>query len=111
MKFSLCLAIIAVGLLGSASSDPIQHNSDLAKKQVEETFLKAVKTAEIVKCNSDAECNNGQCSDQKECECNLGFVNYNGKACSYEQKNKITAFLLSLFLGNFGADWFYLSQG
>ena len=28
-----------------------------------------------------------------------------------DQKSKLTAFLLSLFLGSFGADWFYLSLG
>lgn len=110
MKFNLCLSIIAIGLVGLAVSDPIQHSSDLARKQVEETFKDVVKAVEI-KCNTNSECNNGQCGDNKVCQCNLGFVNYDDKACSYEQKNKVTAFLLSLFLGNFGADWFYLAQG
>ena len=28
-----------------------------------------------------------------------------------DKKSKLVAFLLSFFLGEFGADWFYLSQG
>ena len=29
----------------------------------------------------------------------------------HEKKSKLAAFLLSFFLGGFGADWFYLSRG
>lgn len=31
--------------------------------------------------------------------------------CAYEQKKKLTAFLLSLLAGGLGADWFYLAAG
>ena len=34
-----------------------------------------------------------------------------GKPCEYAQKSKLTAFLISFFLGAVGGDWFYLSQG
>ncbi len=47
-----------------------------------------------------------------ECQCVRGWTTWkDGVPCSYEQKSKLAAFVLSFLLGNFGADWFYLSQG
>jgi len=72
-------------------------------------------------CKSQGECGEGTCKFglQKDaegtkhnvCECADGWINHDGKPCSYELKSKLTAFLLSFFLGLLGADWFYLSQG
>merc|ERR1711994_1032103 len=45
------------------------------------------------------------------CECEEGYIHWGKEPCAYEQKSKLTAFLLSFFLGYLGADWFYLSQG
>lgn len=106
MKLNLCFLVI-VSLVGFAMSDPIHHSSDLAKRQVQENGTSLAS----LNCNSDSDCNNGHCLDSKVCKCEIGFVNHDGKACSYEQKSKTTAFLFSLLLGNFGADWFYLSTG
>jgi hypothetical protein len=36
---------------------------------------------------------------------------FSDKPCAYEQKKKLTAFLLSFFVGVFDADWFYLPAG
>ena len=33
------------------------------------------------------------------------------KPCAYQQKEKLTVFLLSFFAGSVGADWFYLAAG
>jgi hypothetical protein len=54
-------------------------------------------------------CNNGTCLNGY-CYCSRGFANFNNTICNYQQKNKLTAFLLSFFLGPLGADWFYLSH-
>ena len=61
-------------------------------------------------CSADRDCAapNGQCLSN-ECVCSRGFVIVDRTGCTYEQKSKLTAFLLSFFVGFFGVDWFYLS--
>ena len=61
-------------------------------------------------CNETIQCNNGACSNGT-CICTDGFVTYGGDVCNFKQREKLTAFLLSFFVGNLGADWFYLAQG
>jgi hypothetical protein len=71
-------------------------------------------------CKSQGDCGEGVCKFGLKleknktvdvCECSEGWINFDGKACSYELKSKLTAFLLSFFIGWLGADWFYLAQG
>ena len=43
-----------------------------------------------------------------------GYVQYGRRLnvnCKYKQKEKLTAFLLSLIIGSTGADWYYLNAG
>jgi hypothetical protein len=54
-------------------------------------------------------CNNGTCISNV-CYCLPGFTSFNNTICMYQQKDKLTAFLISLLIGQLGADWFYLSQ-
>ena len=61
-------------------------------------------------CSSNSACNNGAC-ENGTCVCFSGYVTYKNSPCNYEQKQKLTAFLLSFFSGTFGADWFYLARG
>jgi hypothetical protein len=61
-------------------------------------------------CTVNADCNNGACQ-AGVCVCTAGFVSYQNGTCNYQQKEKLTAFLLSFLVGTTGADWFYLSQG
>merc|ERR1711997_147906 len=61
-------------------------------------------------CGKHGECNATVISSGF-CECEEGYIHWEGEPCAYEQKSKLTAFLLSFFLGILGADWFYLSQG
>ncbi len=61
-------------------------------------------------CSTNSICNNGVC-ENGTCVCFSGYVTYKNSPCSYEQKQKLTAFLLSFFSGTFGADWFYLARG
>jgi TM2 domain-containing membrane protein YozV len=54
-------------------------------------------------CNSDSDCSyNGQCSyDKKFCICNPYYTTNpedNKKQCNYEQKSRLTAFFLELFI-------------
>ncbi|CAF0899463.1 unnamed protein product [Adineta ricciae] len=62
-------------------------------------------------CYVDNECGLGFCSAYK-CQCYPGYITwYFMDTCSYEQRKKLTAFLLSFFVGTLGIDWFYLSRG
>lgn len=61
-------------------------------------------------CVSNSDCNHGKC-ENTTCVCESGYVTYKGVNCNYKQKEKLVAFLLSFFIGNFGADWFYLANG
>lgn len=62
------------------------------------------------KCESDIECNYGECVSFT-CMCYSGYVDYQNTICIYKQKEKIFAFLLSFIIGSLGADWFYLANG
>ncbi len=55
-------------------------------------------------------CGNGNCRNGS-CACSIGFISRGTEACNYKQRDKTTAFLLSMFLGWTGADWYYLAQG
>ena len=45
------------------------------------------------------------------CVCTKPYITLGDKKCSYKEKSKLGAFLLSFLLGNLGVDWFYLSDG
>ena len=58
-------------------------------------------------CTTDSNCNNGICKNNSTCVCNSGFVSFGSNGtCNYEQKNKLTVFLLSFLIGTTGADWY-----
>jgi TM2 domain-containing membrane protein YozV len=62
-------------------------------------------------CSQDNECGLGFCRAYM-CQCYPGYISwYYMEPCAYEQRKKLTAFLLSFFVGTFGVDWFYLSRG
>lgn len=72
-------------------------------------------------CLSDDDCNNGKCeldenafgesNNSTHCVCDDGYLSVDGEECSYQQRSKLAAFLISLFVGGLGVDWFYLSIG
>ena len=69
-------------------------------------------------CNSTHGCgDHGYCftpmpsnASHSICECDKGWKSTEAP-CDYQAKNWLVAFLLSFFLGEFGADWFYLANG
>jgi TM2 domain-containing membrane protein YozV len=63
-------------------------------------------------CSSNQNCAypNGQCV-LNQCVCSKGWIIVDQSGCTYQLKSKLTAFLLSFFVGTFGVDWFYLSRG
>lgn len=67
-------------------------------------------------CTRNSDCVQGICDTNKTipiCLCNRGwtFASDGLERCTYQQKSKLAAFLLSFFAGGLGADWFYLSVG
>ena len=66
-------------------------------------------------CTTSTECGNGHCLPDGPttftCECDKGWISRDGGICNYEQKDKLTAFLLAFFAGVFGAQYFYLASG
>ena len=65
--------------------------------------------------NTDIDCNgHGTCNYYtSSCKCDIGYTTHNsldGTECNYKQKYQMNAFLLSLFLGEFGAGRFYVGD-
>ncbi|CAF0798823.1 unnamed protein product [Adineta steineri] len=76
------------------------------------------ENVQLKDCSLDLDCIHGICNNKNinetYCICERGWTISNKAefyGCTYEQKSKLAAFLLSFFLGGFGADWFYLSVG
>ena len=62
-------------------------------------------------CIASRDCGNGACVE-KACVCTAGFVTRDERSpCSYEQYSQLGAFLISLFVGGLGIDWFVLAKG
>lgn len=62
-------------------------------------------------CYDDRECGLGYCQAYM-CQCFNGYMTWHYmEACTYRQRSKLTAFLVSFFVGMFGVDWFVLSRG
>ncbi|CAF1177871.1 unnamed protein product [Adineta ricciae] len=62
-------------------------------------------------CMTDFNCGHGYCQGYV-CQCYRGYITQRiMDVCNYEQRTKLSAFLLSFFLGIFGSDWFFLSRG
>ena len=62
-------------------------------------------------CSDDSQCGHGFCQANM-CQCYRGFITWRFMdICNYVQRTKLTAFLVSFFLGIFGIDWFVLSRG
>ncbi len=67
-------------------------------------------------CTNNFECVQGVCDTNRTigtCICYRGWTlaRDGSNQCTYQQKSKLAAFLLSFFAGGLGADWFYLSVG
>ena len=108
LSFGLGLVLMFVSLI-NVNSSPTDRQTANISNVVPETINK------IPQCHSDKECGNGKCSNSSTCDCSRGWITnekVTGKTgnCNYDQRSKQTAFFLSLFVGGFGADWFYLSR-
>lgn len=135
MKYSLVyiLAILSITLVVAVNAIPVELNSGsgsgsdsgndsgIAVTDVFDEFESLVLAAKVdptVKCEYNEDCNHGECKPfysrqypdgTLTCFCDSDYTSRNG-ICNYERRDKLTAFLLSFFLGEFGVDWFYLCR-
>lgn len=105
------LAILSIILIVNIFGLP-SNNINQVVLQIQENITQVEFT-----CTDQKDCNNhGVCINGTVCQCETGWTE--GKyatelslgPCSYKQSTKKSAFLFSLLLGFFGADWFYLSR-
>lgn len=79
-----------------------------------ENPLSLKREISALNCTRSSECGHGTCEPDGPtghvCVCKKGWIN-RGRTCNYEQRSKLAAFLISLFAGTLGADWFYLALG
>lgn len=62
-------------------------------------------------CTQNIECGRGFCQGYV-CQCYPGYITWRQmEVCNYQQRTKLTAFLVSFFVGILGIDWFVLSRG
>ena len=62
-------------------------------------------------CTNDFECGRGFCQAYV-CQCYRGYITWKWmEVCNYKQRTKLTAFLVSFFVGVLGIDWFVLARG
>ena len=76
--------------------------------------IQSILSLATATCTTSSDCgSNGVCATTTgTCNCSKGYVTTDStKPCAYQQKSKLTAFLLSFLVGGVGADWFYLAGG
>ena len=101
--------VIALLLIDESESSPTIHRGFLTLNRTVEKLEKP----KITPCVSiyDPVCNHGMCRN-RQCVCDKGWITWkDGQTCSYEQKTKLEAFLVSFLVGVLGVDWFVLAKG
>ena len=100
------MSIIIITGSAVAIEKSTEEGAIMDKSMIDDTFLCSDAS---IDCNGHGICfKNGD-----GCKCDDGFITHNptnDTQCNYEQKSQLTAFLLALFLGEFGAGRFYVGQ-
>jgi TM2 domain-containing membrane protein YozV len=78
------------------------------------TLLAAPTNNPSISCVDNSACNyDGTCTKDGSCKCNSGYATHepdDNTQCNYKQKKQLTAFLLQIFLGYYGAGHFYIGR-
>ncbi|CAH6421657.1 TM2 domain protein [uncultured virus] len=102
-----------LALVGIASYDFMNPDTRYAIKfnnHIEEINVGLRQSNECnLECGLHGICRNDR--SNQICLCDKNWIDNEGTTCSYEQKPKLVAFLLSIFVGEWGVDWFYLAKG
>jgi len=122
MNYSALYAFyFVVGLIvniGIVHKDPPYIYENDTNMTVASDLSRGKQFNELIYCVDNSECNypKGKCveytTDLSICNCKDGYLHKSyDEPCTYHQKDKVASFLFSLFLGEFGADYFYLHRG
>ena len=77
----------------------------------DETRGRATATLRL-NCTSDDDCPKNSICRRQNCVCEKGWLTWpKRKPCSYEQRSKSIALVVSILLGGLGVDWFVLARG
>ena len=106
---NLCL-VFAQNSTSTTNNDLTETESTTTISTTLDTTKNVVNGKQICRPDNPLDCNRvGICSDvvddEWKCICDPGYL---GPECEIKQKQQLTAFLLSFFLGTFGAGRFYL---
>ena len=110
--FVLCLLVLVVAASpgSAASSSWLRFLVPVGPVESPAVAGRGNCSAPGLDCSEHGDC----ASDRSHCRCDAGFTTFPPGAypeCGYEQKGKLTAFLLQFFLGwFFGAGMFYIAQ-
>ncbi len=105
--------VLAFIILSNTTVLPINNKEN---KQFNFTNIK-INLGSINNCLNTTMCNkNEQCMNGTRCVCGHGWVTYGkqmqrNNKCSYKQRSKTIAVLISVYFGILGVDWFYLCRG
>lgn len=133
--FKLYVALIFVGVIVNctlrlnaksthvSNNEHNNHNNNhkIVRRNIylQNTTNNTTNFASTTSCLFDLDCEHGECKQIKsranpngtfQCVCDKGYVKYGTSICNYKQRKQLAAFLLSIFLGWFGADWFYIGD-
>lgn len=75
------------------------------------SIIYSVSATSLSNCNNTADCNfNGECYNNV-CHCDTNYATLDPTApCDYTRKSQWASFFLALFLGEFGAGFFYVGN-
>ena len=108
---------MAVGIVVNVCALTLSLYEQRQEMQMQMPALeRAIFADHSTQCVNSSDCPaNSACKQQGptdwECVCNDGWIDRNGVVCSYQQKPQLDSFLISIFVGIFGVDWFYLARG
>lgn len=112
--FSQCFHLRSVNIINGSSFNNINY---INYTMIFNDYANNEFTTSSVNCSgvntfSDSCSNNGVCLTSGKCRCEDGYTTYpknHNPQCNYKQKKRLTAFLLSFFLGAWsGAGYWYL---
>lgn len=107
--FNVLPVMIFIGILCSicdhAAAIPVIRRASDSVQYQNGTTLKPECTLDS-DCFEHSTCRNGKCT------CDKGWLTWrNSRPCSYEQRSKTVALIVSILLGSLGVDWFVLARG
>ena len=114
---NVVMVMVFIGILSGVYDDatamPFTQSANSSGQHYDGSALRSETiSVDLPECISDISCSgHGICRDGK-CKCDKGWLTWrSSRPCSYEQRSKTIALIVSILLGSLGIDWFELSHG